>query len=74
MVNEPTFSGCLIESGILGLFRMKEREANDLKVLVVPDSDPLFDGSLDLANFPGYFGARWCCGSASLVFMILPPF
>jgi inorganic pyrophosphatase len=42
MVNEPTFSGCLIEARVLGLFRMKDRGKNDYKVLGVPHRDPLF--------------------------------
>src|SRR5687768_15674555 len=43
MVNEPTFSGCLIEARVVGLFRMKDRGANDYKVLGVPNTDPLLD-------------------------------
>jgi inorganic pyrophosphatase len=31
MVNEPTFSGCLIETRVIGLFRMKDKGANDYK-------------------------------------------
>src|SRR6478672_5410153 len=31
MVNEPTFSGCLIATRVVGLFRMKDRGANDYK-------------------------------------------
>src|SRR5262249_23621358 len=42
MVNEPTFSGCLIETRVVGLFRMKDRGVNDYKVLGVPNTDPLF--------------------------------
>ncbi len=36
MVNEPTFSGCLIEARVVGLFRMKDGGKNDYKVLSVP--------------------------------------
>src|SRR5436305_3889930 len=42
MVNEPTFSGCLIEARVLGLFRMVDRGKNDYKIFGVPNSDPLF--------------------------------
>src|SRR6188508_3242205 len=35
MVNEPTFSGCLIAARVVGLFRMKDRGLNDFKVLGV---------------------------------------
>ncbi len=43
MVNEPTFSGCLIQTRVVGLFKMTDRGANDFKVLGVPHSDPLFN-------------------------------
>src|SRR3954452_11803619 len=43
MVHEPTFSGCLIEARVVGLFRMKDRGVNDFKVLGVPHVDPLFE-------------------------------
>src|SRR5207302_5971252 len=42
MVNEPTFSGCLIATRVVGLFRMKDKGKNDYKVLGVPHTDPLF--------------------------------
>ncbi len=55
MVNEPTFSGCLIRARVVGLFRMKDRGANDYKVLGVPDSDPLFAEICDLEDVPQHF-------------------
>lgn len=55
MVNEPTFSGCLIEARVLGLFRMRDRGANDFKVLGVPHTDPLFDELRDLADVPSHY-------------------
>jgi inorganic pyrophosphatase len=55
MVNEPTFSGCLIAARVVGLFRMKDRGVNDYKVLGVPDSDPLFNEVLELADVPHHF-------------------
>lgn len=42
MVNEPTFSGCLIETRVLGMFRMQDHGHNDYKLLGVPHRDPLF--------------------------------
>src|SRR3954463_1424412 len=42
MVNEPTFSGCLIEARVVGLFKMTDNGKNDFKVLAVPHGDPLF--------------------------------
>ncbi|MBX3395830.1 MAG: inorganic diphosphatase [Phycisphaerae bacterium] len=55
MVNEPTFTGCLIETRVIGLFRMKDRGLNDFKVLGVPHSDPLFAEYLDLDDVPPHF-------------------
>src|SRR3954469_23115693 len=55
MVNEPTFSGCLIGARVIGLFRMRDNGANDYKVLAVPHTDPLFAEFVDLENVPGHF-------------------
>lgn len=55
MVNEATFSGCLIEARVVGLFRMTDRGANDYKVLAVPQSDPLFAEYTDIESVPTHF-------------------
>lgn len=55
MVNEPTFSGCLIEARPLGLFRMTDAGQNDFKVLAVPNTDPLFAEMHDLWRVPSHF-------------------
>ena len=55
MVNEPTFSGCLIEARVVGLFRMKDKGLNDFKVLGVPHSDPLFAEYQKLEDVPHHF-------------------
>jgi inorganic pyrophosphatase len=55
MVNEPTFSGCLIETRVIGLFRMKDRGVNDFKVLGVPNTDPLFAEYQNLRDAPSHF-------------------
>jgi inorganic pyrophosphatase len=55
MVNEPTFSGCLIEARVVGLFRMTDNGKNDFKVLAVPDRDPLFGEFHNLKNVPSHF-------------------
>src|SRR5438105_942518 len=55
MVNEPTFSGCLIEARVIGLFRMKDRGVNDFKVLGVPNTDPLFAEYRNLRDAPSHF-------------------
>jgi len=55
MVNEPTFSGCLIETRVVGLFRMTDKGFNDYKVLGVPHTDPLFAEYQDLEDVPKNF-------------------
>jgi len=55
MVNEPTFSGCLIETHVVALFRMSERGVPDYKVLGVPNTDPLFAHMRDLPDVPSHF-------------------
>lgn len=52
MVNKPTFSGCLIESRVLGLFKMDDKGAIDHKILAVPNSDPLFDEYQHISDVP----------------------
>lgn len=42
MVNEPTFTGCLIEARVIGMFRMMDKGHNDYKIFGVPNTDPLF--------------------------------
>ena len=54
-VSEPTFSGCLIEARIIGIFRMIDRGAADKKILAVPYSDPLFDEYQSLTDVPHSF-------------------
>lgn len=55
MVNEATFSGCLIEARVLGMFKMRDRGSLDEKILAVPNSDPLFKEFLDLPNVPSHY-------------------
>jgi inorganic pyrophosphatase len=55
MVNEPTFSGCLIEARVVGIFRMRDRGENDFKVLGVPNKDPLFSHIRKLEDVPAHF-------------------
>ncbi|MDP7376809.1 MAG: inorganic diphosphatase, partial [Pirellulaceae bacterium] len=50
-----TFSGCLIETRVVGLFRMTDRGANDYKILGVPNTDPLFDEIRDLEDVPSHY-------------------
>ena len=55
MVNEPTFSGCLIEARPIGLFKMTDRGDNDYKILAVPNTDPIFAETRDLWRVPPHF-------------------
>jgi inorganic pyrophosphatase len=54
-VNQPTFSGCLIESRVLGVFKMIDKGSQDNKILAVPNSDPLFDEFRSLKDVPNSF-------------------
>ena len=55
MVNEPTFSGCLIEARIVGIFKMRDKGQNDYKLLAVPNKDPLFCDIKKLEDVPHHF-------------------
>jgi inorganic pyrophosphatase len=55
MVNEPTFTSCLIEARVIGLFRMRDRGVNDFKILGVPNADPLFAEYRNLRDAPSHF-------------------
>lgn len=55
MVNEPTFPGCLIEARVVGIFRMRDKGANDFKLLAVPHKDPLFGDMKKLEDVPHHF-------------------
>ena len=55
MVSDPTFSGCLIQARVIGLFRMRDRSQNDFKILGVPHRDPLFAEYQNLGDVPSHF-------------------
>ncbi|MFO0849797.1 MAG: inorganic diphosphatase [Gemmataceae bacterium] len=55
MVNEPTFSGCLIEARVVGIFKMRDKGHNDFKLLAVPNKDPLFGDIKKLEDVPHHF-------------------
>jgi inorganic pyrophosphatase len=55
MVNDPTFSGCLIETRVIGLFKMKDNGHKDFKVFGVPHTDPLFAEVQELKDVPQHF-------------------
>jgi len=55
MVNEATFSGCLIEARPIGLFKMTDHGMNDYKILAVPSSDPIFAELDDLWRVAAHY-------------------
>jgi inorganic pyrophosphatase len=55
MVNEPTFSGCVIEARPLGIFHLIDKGQTDDKILAVPEYDPLFNEYRALENVPPHF-------------------
>ena len=55
IVNEPTFSGCLIPARPIGMLDMRDDKGEDEKILAVPLGDPRFDGVETL----GDISAHW---------------
>ena len=55
MVDEPTFSGCVIEARPLGVFHLIDRGQADDKILAVPEHDPLFNEYRALEDVPPHF-------------------
>ena len=55
MLTEPTFPGCVIDVRPIGLFRMKDREEMDEKVLCVPAHDPLWDEYHTILDVPSHY-------------------
>ncbi len=51
-VTEPTFPGCVIEVKPLALFRMRDEEGIDDKILCVPLSDPSWNTLEKLDDLP----------------------
>jgi len=55
MLHDPTFSGCLIDMRPVGVFRMEDVGKEDLKILGVPNKDPLFEHVHDLGDVPKHY-------------------
>ena len=43
LVNEPSFTGCLIEVRPVGVLYMVDKEERDQKIMAVPNNNPRFD-------------------------------
>jgi inorganic pyrophosphatase len=54
VLEEPTFPGCHIHARPVGVFRMRDEEGSDEKVLCVPSSDPRWNHVTDIADLPEY--------------------
>jgi inorganic pyrophosphatase len=50
LLDEPTFPGCLIQSRAIGMFRMRDENGRDDKVLAVPATDPRMAHLNDIAD------------------------
>lgn len=50
IVQEPTFSGCLIPARPIGMLDMYDDKGEDEKILAVPLGDPRFEGVNSLAD------------------------
>ena len=55
LVQEPTFSGCLIRSRAIGMFRMTDEMGGDDKILCVPAGDPRLEYLRELDDVPEYY-------------------
>ena len=54
ILDEPTFPGCHIHARPVGVFRMRDEEGVDAKVLCVLASDHRWDHVQDLSDLPKY--------------------
>jgi inorganic pyrophosphatase len=54
ILEEPTFPGCHIHARPVGVFRMRDEEGLDAKVLCVPSSDPRWNHVRELGDLPEY--------------------
>ena len=55
IVNEPTFSGCVIQARPLGVYHLVDKGKRDEKILAVPESDPLYKDYHTLSDVPSHF-------------------
>ncbi len=57
LVDEPSFTGCLIEARPIGMLEMADEKGRDLKILSVPavEVDPRFAEIDDLPKLPGHW-------------------
>jgi inorganic pyrophosphatase len=58
LVEEPTFTGCVIRVRPVALFRMQDEEGPDPKVICVPATDPREQGIRDMDDVPEFLRAE----------------
>ena len=51
-VSEPTFPGCMIETKVIGLFKMADEKGPDDHVVCVPFNDPTWNKLNDVEDLP----------------------
>ena len=54
LLEEPTFPGCLITCRVIGMFRMRDENGADDKVLCVPARDPRMEHLRDIHDVPKF--------------------
>ena len=54
LLEEPTFPGCLITCRVIGMFRMRDENGLDDKVLCVPATDPRWKHLQDIDDVPSF--------------------
>ncbi|MBT2384713.1 inorganic diphosphatase [Streptomyces sp. ISL-11] len=54
LAGEPTFPGVVIRCRAIGMYRMRDEQGADDKVLCVPSSDPRHEHLRDLRHVPEY--------------------
>ena len=54
LLEEPTFPGCLITCRVIGMFRMRDENGADDKVLCVPARDPRMEHLRDIGDVPKF--------------------
>jgi inorganic pyrophosphatase len=52
LIEEPTFSGCLIEARPIGCLRMRDEKGRDNKIIAVPIRDPRWSEFKDINELP----------------------
>jgi len=52
LIEEPTFSGCLIEARPIGCLRMRDEKGGDNKIIAVPIRDPRWSEFYDINELP----------------------